>query len=405
MTAHTFVDLFSGAGGMSFGFHAHPAFEVIGAVDLQYGKPSSGVGSLDCNKTYEANMGISPWDLDIGELDPDHLRQLIQERTGDCKLTVLSACPPCTGFSRVNPQNHLADDGRNSLVGRMSLFVETLRPRVFVMENAREVLTGSNRHHLDGLQEHLREMGYAVHVDTHFLSRFGVPQRRERALLIACQEDLPLFTIDDLWEGYRVTETATTVRAAIGHLPPVAAGERHQYDDAHVSPSLGNRTTARRLQSIPHDGGSWADLRDHPEREEILTPAMLRYIERGKFGSHPDVYGRMWWDRPAPTIKRECAHYGNGRYSHPEQDRLCTVREMAILSGFPSTYRFESSSVANMYRHVGDAVPPVVSYQLAHLAAWVLGADRPEPKDLLLPNCHLTEADIVEDEVRQLSFE
>jgi DNA (cytosine-5)-methyltransferase 1 len=404
MTPHSFVDLFSGAGGMSFGFHAHPAFEVVGAVDLQYGKPSSGVGALDCNKTYEANMGVSPWNFDIGELDPSYLRQLILGRTGGHELTVLSACPPCTGFSRVNPQNHMADDQRNSLVGRMALFVENLRPQVFVMENAREVLTGPNRHHLDHLMDRLTQLGYSVHAATHVLSRFGVPQRRERALLIACQAGLQLFTLDDLWAGYRITDAATTVRAAIGYLPPVAAGERHRDDDAHVSPSLGSETTTKRLRSMPHDGGSWADLRNHPDKEEILTPAMLRYIARGKFGSHPDVYGRMWWDRPAPTIKRECAHYGNGRYSHPDQDRLCTVREMGILSGFPNTYCFDSPSVANMYRHVGDAVPPIVSYQLAHLVAWILGAERPQPKDLLLPESHLRVADIIEDEIARLPF-
>ena len=66
---------------------------------------------------------------------------------------------------------------------------------------------------------------------------------------------------------------------------------------------------------------------------------MARRVARGDLGSHPDIYGRLWWDRPAVTIKRECSHIGNGRYAHPEQDRLCTVREMALLQGFPRDYR------------------------------------------------------------------
>ena len=104
----------------------------------------------------------------------------------------------------------------------------------------------------------------------------------------------------------------------------------------------------------------------------------------------------MWWDRPAPTIKRECGHIGNGRYAHPEQDRLCTVREMALLQGFPSDYELVAPSLANRYRHVGDAVPPLIAYQLAALVSWILGAERPSPDELVLAGCSLSPEDIVE---------
>ncbi len=98
---------------------------------------------------------------------------------------------------------------------------------------------------------------------------------------------------------------------------------------------------------------------------------MARRAASGDLGSHPDIYGRLWWDRPAVTIKRECSHVGNGRYAHPEQDRLCTVREMSLLQGFPRDYQF-TGTLANMYRHIGDAVPPLISYQLAALCRWIL---------------------------------
>ena len=83
-----------------------------------------------------------------------------------------------------------------------------------------------------------------------------------------------------------------------------------------------------------------------------------------KPGSFPDVYGRLAWDRPAPTVTRECSHPGNGRYSHPEQDRLLTVREMALLQGFPADYQF-LGSLSFKYRQIGDAVPPMVAEQIA----------------------------------------
>ena len=103
----------------------------------------------------------------------------------------------------------------------------------------------------------------------------------------------------------------------------------------------------------------------------------------------------MWWDRPAPTIKRECAHDGNGRYMHPEQDRLCSVREMGILNGFPSDYHFRGS-VSNMYRHIGDAVPPLIGYQMAVLAEWILSGTRPEAHELVMPKTHLRPEDLRE---------
>jgi DNA (cytosine-5)-methyltransferase 1 len=124
---------------------------------------------------------------------------------------------------------------------------------------------------------------------------------------------------------------------------------------------------------------------------------MIELARKGRLGSHPDVYGRVAWDSPMPTIKRECGHVGNGRYAHPTQDRLLSLREMAILNGFPMHYRFGGSSLANRYRHVGDAVPPVISYQLAGAISWTLCGVRPSAESMILPGTHLRTTDITED--------
>ena len=124
------------------------------------------------------------------------------------------------------------------------------------------------------------------------------------------------------------------------------------------------------------------------------APAMKRSLARGKLGSHPDVYGRLAWDKPAVTIKRECGHTGNGRYAHPDQDRLCSVRELAVLQGFPGSYRFPCSSLSNCYRHIGDAVPPLISHQLALVCEWILTGRRPQLRRRLLPDTHLRPDDI-----------
>jgi len=386
------VDLFSGAGGMSCGFFRHPGFEVIAAADAQLGKPSAAPGSLGCNATYAANIGLTPAGADLSAAEPnDVLRAMgVRER----QAVVLTACPPCTGFSRAVASNHLRDDSRNSLVGRVGDYAALLRPGIVLIENARELVSGRFSEHLRSLRDRLAGLGYETAAQTHFLSAFGLAQRRERAIVLAVRRPLTLRGLPDLWHGWRVDPKATHVRRAIWDLPPVAAGQAHPADPLHVAPSFRADLSRRRLAAIPHDGGGWADLIPRADAARLLTPAIRDRVARGDLGSHPDIYGRMWWDRPAPTIKRECGHVGNGRYAHPEQDRLCTVREMALLQGFPRDYKF-TGTLANSYRHIGDAVPPLISYQLAALCRWILTGIRPAPDELILPGCQLLASDLV----------
>jgi DNA (cytosine-5)-methyltransferase 1 len=386
------VDLFSGAGGMSCGFSRHPAFGVIGAADAQIGKPSAAAGSLGCNATYAANIGVPPVEADLASADPAMVCAAMDLRGR--RPSVLAAGPPCTGFSRTVASNHLRDDRRNGLVVRVADYVALLQPDVVLIENARELVTGRFSGHLRGLLARLDSLGYTAVAATHFLTDFGLPQRRERAIVVAARRPLRPRGLADLWNGWRVDAKATHVRRAIWDLPPVPAGQPSDADPLHVSPALRAGASRRRLAAVPHDGGSWAGLLHDPDGADLLTPAMARRVTRGDFGSHPDIYGRLWWDRPAVTIKRECSHVGNGRYAHPEQDRLCTVREMSILQGFPRDYQF-TGSVANMYRHIGDAVPPLISYQLAGLSEWILTGSRPDPADLLLAGCQFSTGDLV----------
>lgn len=388
----TVLDLFSGGGGMSYGFHSHPNFEIVGAVDAEVGKPSSARGSLECNSTYEINMGKKPLKFDIGELNPSELREVIEENLSGRKLNILISCAPCTGFSRMNSGNHVYDDPRNSLVTKSAEFVKEFLPDIFLMENARELISGKfNSHYLELCRE-LESYGYTVHGKTHTLSRFGLPQNRERALIIAVKKGFSIKTLDDLWDGYFVAPKAVTVERAIKNLPPVKAGEKSFKDDAHWAPNVTPNTLAR-IEFIPKNGGSWIDLLRSDDSKLHMTPAMLNYVNAENFGSHPDVYGRLHWEKPAVTIKRECSHIGNGRYTHPEQNRLCTVREMAALQGFPSNFKFLGSH-SNMYRHIGDAVPPIISFQLAWISHWILSGKKPNIKQVILENTSLLYEDI-----------
>jgi DNA (cytosine-5)-methyltransferase 1 len=386
----TVVDLFSGAGGASAGFAALPRFRLVGAADAQLGKPSQKAGSLACNATYAANLGVTPTLVNLGTVDPDELGNAMGLAANP---TVLIACPPCTGFSRTLADNHLRDDPRNHLVRRTALFVQAFGPEVLVMENARELVMGRHQGHLAALTKDLRRLGYGVHASTHLLNRFGLPQKRERALVIAVRGATTVPGLDALWAGLEVDPKATHVRRAIWHLPALANGGTDPDDPAHACSMTRDEIAWRRIAATPHDGGSWFDLAEHPDAAALLTPTMRDRLARGTLGSHPDVYGRMHWDRPAPTIKRECSHVGNGRYTHPEQDRLCSVRELGILNGFPADYRF-TGGLNNGYRHVGDAVPPLISHQLAWLADWLLTGRKPGPNRWVLPNTSLQVDDI-----------
>lgn len=388
------VDLFSGAGGMSFGFHRHPAFRIAAAADAEIGKPSAGRGKLQCNRTYEINIGLAPKTVDLSTVPPGKLREDLG-LPEDMKISVLSACPPCTGFSRAVPDNHLRDDGRNNLVRRSAEFAVDLSADIVVMENARELIRGNFKHHYEWYRDYLEENGYNVFGRTYMLSRFGLPQIRERAIVIAVRQEYPLYTLECLWDGWGVRDEALTVRRAFESIAPGATG-------IGVFPHFNSGNVLKRISAVPKNGGSWMDLLKTAETKVLLTDAMRRIVQRKRFGSYPDVYGRMAWDKPAPTIKRECSHVGNGRYVHPEENRLCSVREMAALQGFPNDFLFDGAAVSNMYRHIGDAVPPLVSHQIAHLCHWILTGVQPAAKDALLPGTHLSETDIVRKSQQEL---
>jgi DNA (cytosine-5)-methyltransferase 1 len=304
-------------------------------------------------------------------------------------LDVMICCAPCTHMSRANPRNHLRDRPENTLIGRSGDFVAGLLPDLFFMENARELIMGRYAHHHQRLVERLRAAGYDVRSEIHVLDKFGLPQVRERALVVASRIG-PARTLADLWRGWAVRRDAVTVRSALARL----AQWRLANPEEDVFPGMSD-AVRRRLRATPRDGGGWADVARNPATRSLCTPDCLRRWQAGDLGSHPDVYGRMWWDRPAPTIKRECAHVGNGRYAHPEEDRLLTVREMATLQGFPFDYRFLAKSVANRYRHIGDAVPPLIAHQMAALAKWMKTGARPQPADWVMPDTALRVADIV----------
>jgi DNA (cytosine-5)-methyltransferase 1 len=208
----------------------------------------------------------------------------------------------------------------------------------------------------------LKRLGYKVWFDVVDSSRYGVPQTRRRMVLLASRHG----------EIEMISPThskAKTVKQAIGHLRPLSAGESAPRDKLHVASTLSATNLKRIRASKP--GGTW---RDWPE--DLI--ANCHRADSGR--SYAGVYGRMEWDKPAPTMTTQCYGFGNGRFGHPDQDRAISLREAAILQGFPRNYAFipENGEVSFtvLGRLIGNAVPVDLGRAIArsinkHLASIV----------------------------------
>jgi len=194
-------------------------------------------------------------------------------------------------------------------------------------------------------QEFLASLaGYQVDYRVVDVRQVGLPQTRKRLVLVGSKLG-PISLA--LGNSYR---QPPTVRQTIGSLRKIAAGDANPDNPLHVASRLSATNMKRIRASKP--GGTW---RDWPEQ---LRAACHRKSTGATF---PAVYGRMVWDEPSPTITTQCFGYGNGRFGHPEQDRAITLREAAMLQGFPCDYSFvprgKRPSFAQIRRLIGNAAP------------------------------------------------
>lgn len=343
------IDMFSGCGGMSAGFLSvngvTPTYRLAGAIDID----------AVANRTYERNLGVRPQLCDVGALarSPKLLAATIDAMRSDAsRQLVMIGCAPCQGFSSHRNEAG-ASDPRNSLFVDFARIAAKLRPAAVVVENVPELLTYRYWPFVKHARALLEKAGYYVHLSVHNMAEYGVPQERFRALMLAMPKTFrppaALLSRDEF----------RTVRDAIGHLPPVRAGERHAADAMHYT--AGHRaSTLETIMAVPLNGGN---------RPDHVGPDCLRRAkERNGKAAYEDVYGRLHWDRPAITITAYARNPASGRYVHPEQHRGLSVREAALLQSFPADYDFVGG-LDEQFRQIGNAVPPAFA---AFLAAHVL---------------------------------
>lgn len=351
----TAIDIFSGCGGMSWGLRK-VGFEIVCGVDLDEIALTSFANNFPQARSIKANLAdYSPQDL-MKEL---HLKP----EDLDC----LIGGPPCQGFSKNVPASRrFLDDPKNLLVRRFIEFVIHLRPKVFVMENVAEVVNAYDQAFTREIRETLAKYGYDVDVKVLFAPDYGIPQRRRRAFYFGSQSGRQICFptpshIKEKTNHNLFEESYITVWDAIGDLPALKNGEGESPAEYTVNPH--NQFQER----MRHDA---TKLYDHVARE--LRPKQLARLSSLKAGEdarhlpkelapksgYSGAYGRLSKDSIAPTITRWVFHPGSGRFGHPEDYRVITIREAARFQSFSDDFVFTGTYIQKSHQ-VGNAVPPL----------------------------------------------
>ncbi len=335
------VDFFCSGGGMTAGFRK-AGVRVLGGIDID----------LECKETYtKNNKGSKFIHADIKELEFSTLEKKLKIKKNVDEL-IFIGCSPCQYWSNIKTIKAKSEESKN-LLSDFQKFVAHFKPGHIVVENVPGILNKVEESPLKSFLEFLDKEKYVYKHAVINASHFGVPQTRRRFLLIASRitKNVSLPIAD-------TKEKIPTVKKFIGskkRFKPIHAGHKDKTNFIHTTAGLTDNNL-QRLKLTPHNGGTrmaWKDT-------DLQIPA---YID--KDDSFQDIYGRMFWDRPAPTITTKFLSITNGRFAHPEQDRGISLREGAALQTFDLRYKFYTNSLASAAKIIGNAVPPQLSKRIA----------------------------------------
>ena len=324
----TALDFFCGAGGLTRGL-LDAGFKVVAGFDLD-GK---------CCQTYEFNNPTARFvEADISQLTAKDLKKFTNGVPFSEML--FAGCAPCQPFSQQVKNGECHHDA--TLLSAFGRLVQTALPGQVLIENVPGIAKVKGNSTFRRFLSMLEKNGYKYVFDVVDAKKFGVAQKRRRLVLIAMRKSQPC--LPQAKHG-KESLPYKTVRQAISHFPPLTAGEVHPEIPNHLAASI-TPLNIERLHHTPHDGG---DRRSWPKKLRLDCHV-------GDYEGHTDVYGRMAWDSPAPTLTGRCHSLSNGRYGHPTQDRAISLREAAALQSFPDGYVFFGSN-KHVAQQIGNAVP------------------------------------------------
>ncbi len=321
------VDLFCGVGGLTSGLlKAH--IQVKAGYDIESA----------CKFPYEVNnKGAVFICKDVQQVTKEE----IESHYSKGAIRLLAGCAPCQPFSTYNQGKDTKNDKKWPLLYAFARLIKEVKPELVTMENVPDVTKHEVYH---DFVKNLEEQGYQVWAKAVLCADYGVPQMRRRHVLLASR----IGKVELIAPTHK--DKHVTVREAIGNLPKIEAGQTHSSDLLHRSAALSELNLKRIKASVP--GGSW---RDWPE--ELVANCH----KKSSGETYGGVYGRMEWDKPAPTMTTQCFGFGNGRFGHPEQNRAISLREAAIFQSFPRDYQFfdcnQRQNNGAIGRMIGNAVP------------------------------------------------
>lgn len=350
------IDLFSGAGGLTIGFEwlSEYPYKTVWANDF----------NRFAAETYNANFRNTCTHGDIVDILEDS-KTIIP----DADLVI--GGPPCQGFSLLNKKR--ADDPRKKLWIPFMNVIERSGASMFVMENVPQLL-GSLEH--KEIEEWADRQGFRVWSGLLVAADFGVPQTRKRAFIVGSKNAAPSNFFPPLrthYDPHKTPEQLTvlggtyhtdaepwrTVSDAIGDLPAPVGTEIRPVPpplDLHFGRNPTEKSI-KRYHAIPEEGMNRFDL-------QRLAPDLTPQCWINKKSGGTDLFGRLWWRRPAFTIRTEFYKPEKGRYLHPEQHRPITHREAARFQTFPDEFRFTGTKI-EIARQIGNAVPPLLAKALS----------------------------------------
>lgn len=336
------VDFFCSGGGMSHGMQ-NAGIKILAGIDFDN----------TCKETYETNIkGAEFIHKDVFEYQPEELENQLKLKKNDDDL-VLIGCSPCQFWSIINTKKQKSEKSKD-LLKEFRRFVEYFMPGYVVVENVPGVFRKKEESGLQDFIDWLREDDkYKVHCKIHEVSNYGVPQYRKRFTLIANR-----ITKDEL-SPVRVDGEKIRVKDVIGELngfPKITAGNKDSSNFMHTTSGL-SEISLKRLKITPKNGGT--------RMAYVFDKELAPKCHYGNTKGFKDIYGRMWWERPSPTITTKFFSFSNGRFAHPEEDRAISLREGAVLQSFPKDYIFKTTTVANTARMIGNAVPPKYAEAIA----------------------------------------
>jgi DNA (cytosine-5)-methyltransferase 1 len=338
MRTYSLIDLFAGCGGMTRGFEDTGRYETIFAVEFDEAAA----------ETYRLNFG------------PHVVASPIESVERFPTADVVIGGPPCQGFSPLNMLGVGLE--RRGLWREYLRALEQAEPAAFVMENVPELLRSAE---YVAFSKAATAIGFSIEGDILNAADYGVPQRRKRAIVIGTRDGSPRWPQRTHFPPDQVPFEGApwrTFRDAVAGLPLTPSGENWH------NPRNPRPMSLERYRTIPNEGEGRFDL---AARRPDITPACWL---RKKSGS-TDVFGRLWWDRPAFTIRTEFYKPEKGRYLHPSEHRPITVREAARCMSFEDDFMFpDSQPMTTVAKQVGNAVPPLLARGIAAALAEQLDA-------------------------------